>query len=448
MRYYGGKTYFDEINGQLWHTLWPADYPRVFFGHIPDPDGPLRDNIVGLDGGCVFGAELRAFDSRDGQVHRVPARQQYALNEFARTANVGACESLRQREELRIAGLLRGDRSDDGTLAIYTYTDACVYTNAWDETTRNSRGHVFNLITGECVAWPFPKFFNLGENRATLPACFDWDGPYEIYEKMDGWLGVLYRHEGIFKVASRGSFHSSGAQWATAFLQEFDLTCLPEDATLCFEIISPEQRIILNYGEQKTLIVLGAFNRFTQEEYPRAQVEEWARRIGLPVVRLLPHMTLQELEVYQQREEKCEGFVIRFPDGRRVKLKTDWYLQLAKIMSNLTPIAMWEVMLEGKVQETFLRQIPEELRPLAEEYRATLEGQYARLRIDVEQTARELLSRFGDDRRALALYMNEHSKELGFRRAATFLVRDGKHDALDRLLRDQIYPRGNVFMEL
>src|SRR5207248_2983394 len=175
--------------------------PRVFFGHIPDPNGPCSDSVVSLDGGCVFGGVLKAFDSRDGQVHAVKARRAYAVSGVAPSASLPPAESLRQREEYVIAGLLRGDRTDDGRLVIYTYTDQCVYESAWDEITRHSRGHIFDVQTGECVAWPFPKFFNLGENQETLPENFPWDQPYEIYEKMDGWLGMLYRHEGRFKVA-------------------------------------------------------------------------------------------------------------------------------------------------------------------------------------------------------------------------------------------------------
>ena len=49
-------------------------------------------------------------------------------------------QPVRLREEYVSAGLLRSDRSDDGTLAIYTYTDRCVFENAWDDITRNSRG--------------------------------------------------------------------------------------------------------------------------------------------------------------------------------------------------------------------------------------------------------------------------------------------------------------------
>src|SRR5207249_3478205 len=100
-----------------------------------------------------------------------------------------------------------------------------------------------------------------------------------------------------------------------------------------------------------------------------------------------------------------EGFVIRFADGRRVKVKTEWYLQIAKIMSNLTPIAVWEVMRGGKVPDSYLVQVPEELRPVAEKYQAILEGQYARALLDIDRVAAPVLAKYGTDRRALAHYL-------------------------------------------
>ncbi len=446
MRYYGGTTYFDAINGQIWYTLWPRDAPRVFFGHIPDPDGPSDGNVIALDRGCVFGDFLAAFDSRDGKVHAVKARQAYASQHVAHAPVQSPADSTRTREDYVVAGLLRTDRTDDGTLAIYTYTDQCVYDSAWDDITRNARGHIYNLQTGECVAFPFPKFFNLGENKEALATAFPWDRPYEIFEKMDGWLGVLYRHEGKFKVASRGSFHSSGAAWATGFLQKFDLGCVPKEATLCFEIIHPEHKIILNYAGKETLVILAAFNRFTREEYPRGTVADWAAHIGLPIVPILGQMSLEDLLSTQKSQEQREGFVIRFHDGRRIKVKTEWYLQLARIMTNLTPITLWESMAGGKVQDAYLVQVPEELRPLADRYRAILEGQYAQTLLDIEQTARPILQQHGADRRALALHLDAHKEELGYRRSAVFLLLDGKESKFEQFIMARIYPKGNKFM--
>src|SRR5207244_13053764 len=155
-------------------------------------------------------------------------------------------------------------------------------------------------------------------------------------------------------VPPRGSFDSGGSVWATEYCQRFDRSCLPDAVTLCFEIIAPEQRIILDYGAERRLVVLAAFNRMTGEEYPRSQVGEWARTIGLPVVPLLGMLSLEDLLRKQKELEKFEGFVIRFCDGRRGKVKTDWYLSIARIMADLTPIAVWEVMTGGKVPAEYL----------------------------------------------------------------------------------------------
>jgi shikimate kinase len=82
MRYYGGKNYFDNIGGILWYKLWPKEYPKVFFGHIPDPSGPNLPNVVSLDGGCVFGDYLKAYDSADGIVYYLNALKTYSTHDF------------------------------------------------------------------------------------------------------------------------------------------------------------------------------------------------------------------------------------------------------------------------------------------------------------------------------------------------------------------------------
>lgn len=449
MRFHGGKTYFDEMNGILWHALWPKDGPRVFFGHIPTEHGPELPHVVALDGGCVFGGELRIFDSTDGRVHRIKAFATYAENDFAKQpVDVSGPDQVKKREEYVAQNLIRSDRTDDGTLAIYTYTDACVYANAWDEITRNSRGHIYNLATGECVAWAFPKFFNLGENPESLPERFAWDQPYEIYEKLDGWLGVLYRHEGRFKIATRGSFHSSGSVWATEEIAKYDLSSLPDEATLCFEILTPEQRIILDYGDTRRLMILGAFNRHTGEEFPRASVEQWATQCDLGIVPVHPPMSLAELKSRQKELQQVEGFVLRFPDGRRVKIKTEWYTDLARLMANLNPITVWESLRNGRVDREYLQKIPEELREIAEGYTHTIETQFEEIRARLEAIVRPILERVGPDRAALGRYSQEHKSELGIATAAIFMMLDNRTEKLEGYIKELIYPRGNQYVDV
>jgi len=444
MRYYGGSSYFDSLGGVLWYKLWPKDAPRVFFGHIPDPSAPQLPNVVSLDGGCVFGDYLKAWDSRDGIVHYAKARQKYCESEHAAALALSPHEQVQKREEYVVAGLLRKDASDDGKLAIYTYTDQCTYDKLWDEITVNSRGHIFNVETGECVARPMRKFWNLGENPSVAFEALPWDEPYEIFEKMDGWMSSLFRHNGRFRIASRGSFHSQGATWATEFIQKIDWSFLPDEATIVFEMISPALKIILDYGDMSTLVVLCGFDRHAGDEYPRCVMEEWAAKAGLPIVKKYEGLTIHDCLRLQKELKDKEGFVIRFKDGTRVKVKGDWYVKIAKILANLTPISIWDAMRAGRVQREYLAQIPEEFRSLADGYVMTLEGQYSKAMEEVMGKARSLAAMFPGDKKSLALYMNARRAEVGdLAYKAAFMVADGKMDKMEKLVMDRIYPKNN-----
>ena len=349
--------------------------------------------------------------------------------------------SLQAREDLVAKGYIRKDVSDDGSLVIYTYTDSCTFEGMWNDVTRKSRGHIFNVETGECIGHPFDKFWNLGESYA--PQNIDWKN-YQVYEKMDGWLGTLYRHDNKFHVASRGSFHSPGATWASSLIQTKDLSCLPNEATLVFEIINKDQKIILEY-EEYNLYVLAAFNRFTGEEYSRKQVEAWANQIDLPLVKLFD-MTLEDCMTFKEEVKGKEGFVIRLADGNRVKIKTNWYCSLAKILSHLSPISIWEAMQDGKVQDIYLSKIPEEVLPIAQEYQVSLEKKYWELRnrAMAECSAFITQTKAGhkdwEVRKLVALNRNQLDKEIS---GAVFCILDNKLDALDKWVMQKIYPKGN-----
>jgi len=241
-------------------------------------------------------------------------------------------------------------------------------------------------------------------------------------------------------VSSRGSFHSDGARWASDFIQTKNLSFLPDDVTLVFEIITPDQKIILDYKGEKTLYILAAFNRHTGDEYPRSKVEEWARLAGLPVVQKHDSLRIEDCMRLAKEMEGREGFVIRFSDGRRVKVKTDWYCRIAKIMSNMTPISLWECMKDGRIPEERMREIPEELRPLAETYKAKIEGQFSELKILVMNNLKSLLEKYKDsgDRKAFAM---EVATMPNLTRRCAFLLYDKK--TIDHVIMDEIYPKGN-----
>ena len=96
-------------------------------------------------------------------------------------------------------------------LLIYNYSRTTQFSGIWDDITLNCRGLVLDL-EGNVIAKPFPKFFNYEEHTAEgskLPPIPNEN--FEVYEKMDGSLGIIFHYEGEWLIATRGSFASEQA---------------------------------------------------------------------------------------------------------------------------------------------------------------------------------------------------------------------------------------------
>lgn len=220
-----------------------------------------------------------------------------------------------------------------GDLMIFNYTPKAQFEGRWNYFEKVSRGLILNNQTGEVVARPFDKFFNWGEgDRST-------DAPIlNITEKMDGSLGILYRDNGSYHIATRGSFGSDQALWATEFLdQNFDLEKLSEDLTLLFEIIYPDNRVVINYQDKKDLVLLAARNRKTGKYMSWRQVKGLSEIFGFSLPKVY-HFSMVEDIVRAKHvlDVNSEGWVVEFEDGQRFKFKGQEYLRLHKLISGLS----------------------------------------------------------------------------------------------------------------
>ena len=232
-------------------------------------------------------------------------------------------------------------------LTIWNYTEKVQYENLWDEVTLMCRGLVTDN-TGDIVATPFQKFFNIEEGKFTPTENF------EVYEKMDGSLGIVFWFQGQWVVATRGSFTSDQAIKAREILKKYNTDIMFRHLTFCFEIIYPENRIVLDYGTDEKLVLLGTFNKDGKE----IDVEMWAQ-YGFDVVK-----KYDGISDYKQLKEMVkndqEGFVVKFSNGDRVKVKGVEYLRLHKIMTNVTTTGVWEYLKNGEDVLEILKDVPDE----------------------------------------------------------------------------------------
>jgi RNA ligase len=89
-------------------------------------------------------------------------------------------------EEQVRGGYISKQRHPSAPLTIYNYTHKCQYDWKWTPEALTCRGLIV-ADSGEIVARPFPKFFSVEQLNGQTPA-----EPFEVYEKLDGSLGVLY----------------------------------------------------------------------------------------------------------------------------------------------------------------------------------------------------------------------------------------------------------------
>jgi RNA ligase len=55
-----------------------------------------------------------------------------------------------------------------------------------------------------------------------------------------------------------------------------------------------------------------------------------------------------------------EGFVVKFSNGDRIKIKGDEYLRLHKIMTQISTTSIWECLKNGDDIESLLKDVPDE----------------------------------------------------------------------------------------
>jgi RNA ligase len=238
-------------------------------------------------------------------------------------------------------------------LSILTYTRKCQYERAWTPATLRCRGLIADDNTGDIVAWPFLKFFNVGEHdhgNDYAPPLPDGE-PFEVYDKVDGSLGIVFHHSGRWHAASKGSFTSEQAMWAQAWISTSTTTRLIPGVTYLAEIIYPENRIVVDYGDRRDLVLLAAFDAYGREIRLSYAADDW-EPVG-SVVRTWPALPLPELLKLAEANTRpdgtptsgisTEGYVIRYANGLRAKAKLAEYVRLHKVLTGITERDIWRM---------------------------------------------------------------------------------------------------------
>jgi RNA ligase len=154
----------------------------------------------------------------------------------------------------------------------------------------------------------------------------------------------LFEWDGKNHCATRGSFHSEQAEWATNWLRsKFPTLDLPKDYTVCTEIIYHENKIVIDY-DFEGLVILGLINKTSGREFSRSEAKLYCRLQGLELVK--EHQKTLSNAISED-EKNREGYVITYSNGLKCKLKFGEYCRLHKILTGLNVHSVWELMRDG-----------------------------------------------------------------------------------------------------
>ena len=199
---------------------------------------------------------------------------------------------------------------------------------------RECRGLKFDRETGQVIARPYHKFFNVNERAETAVAGLSLDQPHHILEKLDGSMihAVPVGREFRFCTKMGITDVSMGAEAFVA--RNPNIYQLVRDLyglglTVIFEWCSPQQRIVIDYHHDQ-LIITAVRENVSGQYWTYDQLLAVGTEYGVPVVGALAGSmsNMESLIEHTRGLENAEGYVVRWANGHMTKIKADHYVLL------------------------------------------------------------------------------------------------------------------------
>lgn len=278
---------------------------------------------------------------------------------------------------------------DNDDLVIANYSQTVQFNALWDDVTLHTRGLIFNRDTGDIIARPWKKFFNHSQEEADD---LNNANNIEVTDKMDGSLIIGWRdRSGTLRASTKGSFASEMVPIAEDILSGYN-TDIDPDWTPLFEVIYPENRIVVNYRDTRDLFALGAVNIATGEIVgPHDDVlANW----NGPRTKTFTASSLDEVLSMSPRDN-AEGVIVRDRDnGGMIKIKQEDYIKLHRVATNVTTLNIWDHLQDGTINE-MIEVTPDELYDDLHDHINKFTNRHEEIKNEIIENRNKFLSEIG-----------------------------------------------------
>lgn len=297
-------------------------------------------------------------------------------------------------------------------LYIYNYTHKTQFDSHWNNVTLNCRGLILD-DNYNIVARSFSKFFNYEEIDAKKIPLVSSDYVY-VQEKVDGSLGILFHYNNEWILATRGSFISDQAIRGMKIIKNnYKLATFDTSLIYLVEIIYPENKIVVDYGNEERIVFLTVFTKEYELHWTTA--ENIFKAFGIKDIVKCEQIFNVNSELYNKlknrNELNKEGFVLRFfPSEFRVKIKFEEYARLHKIISGLSNKVIWEYLKDGKSTDDIIQNVPDEFYGWVNEKVDEFNESFNKIKDECNQIYNYILSQNFESKKEIAEYVNSNVK--------------------------------------
>lgn len=221
--------------------------------------------------------------------------------------------------------------------------------NKWNAGNLHFRSSMWNA-RGELISAGFPKFFNVGEKTDLAPTPEKMEGV--IRDKKDGSLLILSKYEAELIARTRGTFSyeilSNGREvpglLAKHALPEYMRDVADGNGTvpfsLLFEWTTPSNKIVLDYGDEPQLWLIGGVYHEDYSLFHQNEIDELGKRLHIPTPERYNFDTVEEFLAVTKALEGREGHC--WYHGRNLqsilKAKGERYLSLHAMVGEVATL--------------------------------------------------------------------------------------------------------------
>lgn len=228
-----------------------------------------------------------------------------------------------------------------------------------NEIVKECRGIILDKNTFKIVCFPFIKFFNIGEPNADK---IDWSSA-RVQEKIDGSIMKIWFYNGNWHLSTNGCINANNAElsfktdkyktFSDLFWDIFDkdiLDRLNKDYTYMFELVSPYNRVVVEY-DKLDLYHIGTRNNVTGEEL----------EVDIGIKKPNQYKLNNEEEVKNATSKlklDHEGYVVVDRYYHRIKIKSPLYVKAHYMISSGFNTGKIIDLIRENEQEEFLAYFP------------------------------------------------------------------------------------------